>query len=873
VTLFACAILACGLLGLHLPSAQASVVPSGFKDTVAFGNLEEPTAFRFAPNGKVFVAEKQGKILVYDGLGDSEPTVFADLLSEVYEKGDRGLLGLALDPEFPTRPYVYALYTYDHVLGDSIPAPRWGKEDETGDDCTELEGSAADACPVSGRLVRLTANGDHAVESGGAPVENVLVEDWCQQDSSHSIGTLEFGPEGALFAGGGDGASFIYPDYGQSGWPEPNQCGDPPGTRGTPLAIPDAEGGSLRAQNPKNLDGKIIRVDPDTGKGWPGNPMQASPNENERRVVALGMRNPYRFAVQPGTGEVYVGNVGNSEYEEIDRFNPLSGQAYNSGWPCFEGPEHEYQFKALGLDVCESLYRAQEEGLAPVSQPFFDYSHEGGVTPEDGCPRSDGSAISGLRFYDGEAFPAAYDGALFFSDTVRGCIYVMHAGAGGEPDPLSTEPFLTDGSPYPGIDIEDGPKGNLYYTSLYGPGYGPGAVHEISYDPGAPTARLSADPESGLLSGGHLNIHLDASESSDPENEPLSFEWDFNEDGVFEAGAAKETLNLTEAKNRTIEVRVSDAQGKKSVAEVTVYPGDNPPVATIESPDPKSLAWHVGQKIEFSGSAKDAKGNDLRYTHLYWHARLLHCPGGPEHCHAHPLQVFPGVNSGSFLAPDHDYPSSIELSLTATDERGLSKTTTVELDPQEVDLPVNSVPAGVTLSAGLLSEPGPFTLESIEGSQVQLSAPKTAEVNGTTYTWKRWSDGGGATHTVRAGELPEGEAYTATYTGPPPAPIDSPAAPGTKPLKPIHIGFPSTAVAPRLHKHPAKETASTTARFVFSDSQGGVQFRCKLDRERYRSCHSPLVYRQLKPGKHFFRLLAVMRSGERITRSFSWQIL
>ncbi len=131
--------------GLALSSAAADpVLPSGFRDTVlpfeglqAGEGIEEPTALRFAPNGKVFVGEKSGKILVYDSLADHTPTLFADLRTEVYNANDRGLLGLALDPEFSTgRPYVYALYAYDAPPGEEPPF--WGK---AGEDGRRLSGS------------------------------------------------------------------------------------------------------------------------------------------------------------------------------------------------------------------------------------------------------------------------------------------------------------------------------------------------------------------------------------------------------------------------------------------------------------------------------------------------------------------------------------------------------------------------------------------------------------------------------------------------------------------------------------------------------------------------------------------------------------
>ena len=119
------------------------------------------------------------------------------------------------------------------------------------------------------------------------------------------------------------------------------------------------------------------------------------------------------------------------------------------------------------------------------------------MTPEDHCPFEPGSAIAGLSFYEGGDYPAAYDGALFFADAVRGCIYVMRPGEDGRPDPSTLEPFLTEGGLYPGVDIEQGPEGDLFYASLYGPGYTPGAIHRISYDPDAPHAKLSADKEWG----------------------------------------------------------------------------------------------------------------------------------------------------------------------------------------------------------------------------------------------------------------------------------------------------------------------------------------------------------------------------------------
>ncbi len=145
--------------------------------------------------------------------------------------------------------------------------------------------------------------------------EKVLIEDWCQQYSSHSIGNLAFGSDGALYVSGGDGASFAFADYGQKGSPL-NPCGDPPGGVGATHTPPTAEGGALRSQDlrtsgdPVSLDGAILRVDPATGNALPDNPLHRSNLPNTRRIIAYGLRNPFRFTIRPGTNEIWVGDVG-----------------------------------------------------------------------------------------------------------------------------------------------------------------------------------------------------------------------------------------------------------------------------------------------------------------------------------------------------------------------------------------------------------------------------------------------------------------------------------------------------------------------------------------------------------------------------------
>ncbi len=879
------------LVALVVP-AQAVAEPAlmpGFQDEVVFGGLEQPTNFVFAPDGRVFVAEKPGRIKVFDGLDDTDPPeVFADLRGDVYDNGDRGLLGLALDPEFDNgRPYVYALYTWDHVLGEpwdnQSPTPKYGKPALSGDPGCPLQNSSS-SCLVSGRLVVLeenVGNKDHAVEEGGLPKEKQLLEGWCQQFSSHSIGELRFGPEGALYVSGGDGAAYeSIADWGQlpvTGGSGPNPCGDPNKPAGTtPSPTSESQGGALRSQNLNLLNGAILRIDPDTAEPLAGNPLLGSGgNKNAERTVAKGFRNPFRFTFDPQSGQIYTGNVGSSEIEEIDRFAAPPKTVFNSGWPCYEGIERQFQFKLIGLKVCTALYKAEEEEKPKTSEPFFTYSHGQSVVPNDECRYESGSAISGLSFYEGAQFKpeSEYKGALFFADAVRGCIWVMSPGLDGKPDPSTARRFLREGNVYPGVKISEGPDGYLYYASLFSAeGAGEGEIHRIAYKPDSPRARLKATPPFGLYDGsGNFETILEAGESTDPNGDPLTYQWDLNEDGTFEInGSATQTVTYTKAQqelreaneespNHVVAVRVDDG-ALSSVARLTIYPGDKPPTVTIDKPTP-SDRWKVGDLVKLEGTGIGLGGEIKTLRPYYWQTRMAHCPdpANPSACHVHPLQTFAGIRRPEFVAPQHDYPSYIDIVLRVSDERGLSGTAHLEFQPQTVDLSLASDPPGIQLLVASTEAPSPFSVPAIDGSEIQLSAPQTAVVGGRTYTFSAWSDGGAREHPINVS--PASNRYFASYATAGGGDGENQQQPKLRPNT-------------LLGKHPPKTTRATVAKFGFRANRAGARFSCKLDGKRKAACRSPKSYKKLKPGRHTFKVWATLGvMTDPTPAKFSWKIL
>jgi glucose/arabinose dehydrogenase len=705
----ACTALFSGLLVALAFAAPAGAVtlPAGFSEKTVFTGLTQPTAVRFSTDGRVFVAEKRGVIKEFESLTDTTPRVVADLRTNVHDYWDRGLLGLALDPSFPTKNVIYALYTYDAPIGGTAPVYN--------DFCADPTGVG---CKVSGRLSRILPDGS----------EQVMIEDWCQQYPSHSIGSLAFGPDGQLYVSGGDGASFNWVDFGQGGGLI-NRCVDP-----------DLEGGALRSQDlrtanpsltedPVSLDGALLRLNPDTGAGSPGNPFASSADPNARRIIAYGLRNPFRITFRPGTNELWAGDVGWNEWEELNRAVDASdGIAENFGWPCYEGAARQPGYDNQKLPICEALY-SQNNAHTP---PFYTYRHSEQVTPS--CPIG-GSSVAGLSFgfYSGGPYPAEYDGALFFADYTRRCIWAMEKGGTILPSPSNIKGFV-GGAANP-VDVQIGPDGNLYYVDIGG-----GTIRRIEYTAGAnqpPVAAVQANPTSGDVG---MTVSFDGSGSSDPNADALTYEWDLDGDGAFDdSTAVKPTWTYTAAGNYRVSLRVSDGRGGTATDAITI--GVGRPRVTIQTPT-AGLQWAVGlpdgsEDVSFSGSATDNQGVTIPASSLTWKLVLKH--GACPECHEHFLQTYTGVASGTFRPPDHDYPSELELSLTATDARGLSNTASVRLLPRTTTLSFATDPPGLRLTFNGATFTAPFTRTVIVNSTNSFSAPTPQQLRGK-QVFRSWSD-------------------------------------------------------------------------------------------------------------------------------------
>ena len=430
-------------------------VPSGFVAETVVGKLRLPTSFAFAGSGRIFVTEKSGVVrVIQDGQLLSEP--FIDLSAEVNDVGQRGLLDVAVHPNFPSTPYVYLAYVYDPsaALSHNAEGARVSR-------VLRLTANSANLnvhVPGSGAII-LGANStfEHIGDPDRPEQKPLNCEDGnggyvpdCVPNEGHvhALAHMTFGADGALYIANGDGLNYNF--------------------------------GSLRAQEIDSLAGKILRINPLTGDGYANNPFyDGNPKSNRSKVYVYGMKHPFRFAVSPTTGELFIGDVGNLKWEEVTR----ARAGANLGWPCFEG-KNPNAFDP----ICQPLLN----GTQPVVHGFHVYPHEDGW-----------GAVIGGDFYTGREFPAYYRGAYFYGDFNKGTVQSVVFNGAGVP---TYADFATG---IPGlVQVSSGPDGAMYLLSIAN-----GALYRVRYTGG------TAFVPSSSATAGAANV---PTPTPTPKNQPAT---------------------------------------------------------------------------------------------------------------------------------------------------------------------------------------------------------------------------------------------------------------------------------------------------------------------------------------------------------------
>jgi glucose/arabinose dehydrogenase len=343
-----------------------------------FSGLQQPTDLTNAGDGtgRIFVTEKSGRIRVFAGPEDGNGQTFLDIVDRVGSDGyEQGLLGLAFPPNFRSTSYFFVNYT--NKDGDTIVA-----------------------------RYRVSRDNHNRADRDSEFV--VLFQQ--QPAPNHNGGMLTFGPDGRLWIGLGDGGGAN--DTFQNGQ-----------NRGTLL------GSMLRldvASNP-NLPYRIPTDNPFVG--------DASTRDE---IWAIGLRNPWRYSFDPRTGDLWIGDVGQSLFEEIN-FIPAAQVrrgGFNFGWPISEGRH------CTGNADCD---------LSAFTLPIHEYGHAG-----NGC------SVTGGRVYRGAAFPQL-DGVYFFGDFCSGNVWALWRNAGGS---VQTALVLLRAMSITTFGVDEG--GEIYVTDFGG---------------------------------------------------------------------------------------------------------------------------------------------------------------------------------------------------------------------------------------------------------------------------------------------------------------------------------------------------------------------------------------------------------------------
>ncbi|WP_433872854.1 PQQ-dependent sugar dehydrogenase [Saccharopolyspora sp. CA-218241] len=576
------------------PPASAERVVAGNVTNAAESDFEkkkltddvgEPMALAVAPDGRVLMTDRRGIVRLFD---PATHNVTEAARIPVYTGEEDGLQGIALDPDFATNHWVYVYYS---------PA---GPEPLNRLSRMKLDGAVLDLA-----------------------TEQVILEVPTQRDlCCHVGGDIDFDSKGNLYLSTGDNTN----SWASDGY---TPIDERPGRE--PFDAQRTSG------NTNDLRGKLLRITVQPDGSYtipPGNLFPPGTEGTRPEIYYMGLRNPFRFSVDPATDWVYLGVVGPDAAEDdpqrgprqYDELELIKGPG-NAGWPyCIADniPYRDYDFATqqpgelfdCANPVNDSPNNTGLRELPPAQPPLVWYPYDCSEEfPQIDCPGG-GTAMGGPVYrYDENLdsptkFPPEYDGVEFFYEYSRGFVKSVRVDEQGALQ--SIDPFLPGTDFDQPMDLEFGPEGSLYVLE-YGGGFftpGPNAgLYRIDHTGGqrSPTAVVDATPTSG---DAPLAVSFDATGSSDADGDALTFAWDFDGDGTDDA--AGPTAEHTYAENGAYDAKltITDATGKVTVARVPVSVGNQAPEVTLELP-PDGSTFEFGDEVSYRVRVNDAEDGSI----------------------------------------------------------------------------------------------------------------------------------------------------------------------------------------------------------------------------------------------------------------------
>ena len=623
-------------LFLFTQAGKSQSLPDNFFDQIVLDGFERIVGFTFDDNGRMYLWEKSGIVYL---LEDDQllPTPLLNISEEVGDYVDHGLLGFALHPNFLNNGFFYTLYVVDRHHLMHFGTPEYHPDSTTTHEAT------------IGRITRFTADINTGFTSVVPGSRHVLLGQNKENGIplmhlSHGVGSLVFATDGSLLVSCGDGSTF-HGNYIGTGGDGPHSFAQQGLNDG--ILRPKEDVGTYRAQLIDALNGKILRIDPETGFGIPSNPFfdEAAPSAPRSKVWALGFRNPFRITLLPGTGShnlddadpgvIIVGDVGAAKWEEI---NIVKEGGKNHGWPLYEGMHSLWGFVSrpaanqdspnplFGINQCEQQYFNFIDLLIQDTQnpeaQFINPCTESSSIPAEVIThihkRPDiafNNAVwnqpmqTEVPVYDtdGNAEVASLDDP---GSPIQGELFEGIASIGGAfneydafPEPFRQKYFSADYSgwiKYFELDADykitsvenfcDG-CGDIVHIG-FNPG--DGALYYVNYSNelrkitfGGNTPPIAVIDVDKSFGPGPLTVSFDASPSFDQQNQSLTYHWDFG-DGSTSSGII--TIHEFQGEAGTpvrydVVLTVTDEEGAEGTVSKTISLDNTPPEAEIVSFD------------------------------------------------------------------------------------------------------------------------------------------------------------------------------------------------------------------------------------------------------------------------------------------------